>query len=55
MLDHLGEGRWGEVVLDSIEDVLLAGQVRTQDIGGSDSTDAMGSAICEAIRRRAGR
>ncbi|MDW7673072.1 MAG: tartrate dehydrogenase [Bacillota bacterium] len=53
MLDHLGEEQWGQRILDAVEDVLLAGKVRTRDIGGSSSTSDMGDAIVEKLRENA--
>ena len=50
MLDHLGEQAAADSVGTAIGEVLAAGQVRTRDLGGSDSTDAVGSAIAEQIR-----
>lgn len=54
MLDHLGERELGKLVLDSIEDVLIAGEVRTPDIGGKATTREIGDAIREQLYRRGG-
>ncbi|MDH3427993.1 MAG: 3-isopropylmalate dehydrogenase [Gemmatimonadota bacterium] len=50
MLDHLGEHAAADSVGTAISEVLAAGQVRTRDLGGTDSTDAVGGAIAEQIR-----
>ncbi|MGE5704559.1 MAG: tartrate dehydrogenase [Clostridia bacterium] len=49
MMDHLGYRDLGKLVLDSIEDVLVEGSVRTPDIGGSASTQEMGAAIQQKL------
>ncbi|KKM11397.1 tartrate dehydrogenase [Clostridiales bacterium PH28_bin88] len=49
MLDHLGEPELAKLVLDSIENVLVAGEVRTPDLGGKATTAEMGDAICRAV------
>ncbi len=45
MLDHLDYRELGKLVLDSIEEVLVEGHVRTPDIGGAATTEQMGQAI----------
>lgn len=45
MLDHLGETDAAEGVGKAISSVLTAGEVRTRDIGGSSTTEEVGSAI----------
>ncbi len=49
MLDHLGEKVWGEKILKAIEGVLVEGKVRTPDIGGQSTTQAMGDAIADKL------
>ena len=53
MLDHLGHRDLGRLVLDSIEDVLLKGEVRTPDIGGTATTREMGEAIARQLESNA--
>lgn len=53
MLEFLGEKKWGQEVLAAIEDVLVEGQVRTRDIGGSSTTTEMGEAIRQKLQQRA--
>jgi len=48
MLEHLGEKAAAEAIMEAIEKVLDSGP-RTADIGGSASTQAVGTAIAEAI------
>lgn len=54
MLDHLGHRELGKLVLDSIEDVLVDGTVRTPDIGGTATTQQLGGAIRDQLYRRGG-
>jgi len=49
MLDHLGEEKWGQQVLNAVEDVLVEGKVRTRDIGGTSATSDLGDAIAEKL------
>ncbi|UFJ42372.1 tartrate dehydrogenase [Brevibacillus humidisoli] len=49
MLDHLGHRELGRYLLDSIEAVLLQGQVRTPDIGGTATTQEMGEAVVRQL------
>lgn len=51
MLDHLGYRELGSLVLESIEEVLAEGKVRTPDIGGKASTQEMGRAILEKLEK----
>ncbi|HYF94497.1 MAG TPA: tartrate dehydrogenase [Symbiobacteriaceae bacterium] len=50
MLDHLGRTDLGAVLLNAVEDVLEAGQVRTPDLGGSSTTRQVGDAVIERLR-----
>ncbi|MGI6142394.1 MAG: tartrate dehydrogenase [bacterium] len=52
LLEHLGEVRWSKEILAAIEDVLVEGRVRTQDIGGNSTTREMGDAIRQRLRKR---
>ena len=45
MLDFFGHEDWGKKVLDAIVDVLVDGNVKTPDLGGSASTSQVGDAI----------
>ena len=49
MLRHIGEGTAAERILDALGRVLVAGQVRTRDLGGSASTSEFADAVCRAI------
>lgn len=49
MLSHLGRPDLADKIVLAIEHVLLDGEVRTKDIGGSASTTEMGDAIIEKI------
>lgn len=50
LLEHVGEKTWAVRVVDAISQVLAAGQVRTADLGGTNTTAEMGDAIVEALR-----
>jgi tartrate dehydrogenase/decarboxylase/D-malate dehydrogenase len=49
MLDHLGEDKNAQILMNAIEAVLRKGEVKTKDIGGKNSTDEMGDAIVDEI------
>lgn len=49
MLEHLGEGEGAERVMSAIERVLASGEVRTPDLGGDSTTEAMGQAVIAAL------
>ncbi|CAG9623323.1 tartrate dehydrogenase [Sutcliffiella rhizosphaerae] len=53
MMDHLDLPELGKLVLDSIEDVLVEGIVRTPDLGGSCTTKEMGDAIVAQMKKSA--
>ena len=50
MLRHLGEGATAARVRRALDRVLLSGQVRTRDLGGSASTTEFAGAIIEALK-----
>lgn len=50
MLDHVGEAAAADAVGGAIGEVLTAREVRTPDLGGTNSTDEVGEAIAAAIR-----
>ena len=49
MLRYIGEGAAAGRVMAGLEHVLVAGSVRTRDLGGSASTSAFADAVCQAI------
>jgi tartrate dehydrogenase/decarboxylase / D-malate dehydrogenase len=49
MLDHLGEPRAARALLEAVERVAAAGEVRTPDIGGSATTRAVSDAVIAAL------
>jgi tartrate dehydrogenase/decarboxylase / D-malate dehydrogenase len=49
MLEHLGELDAGAAVVEAIERVLADGAIRTPDMGGTASTQALGRAIIDAL------
>ncbi|MDQ2701039.1 MAG: tartrate dehydrogenase [Actinomycetota bacterium] len=51
MLNHLGETEAEAAVMDAVEAVLTAGEVRTPDMGGDASTSEFGAAIAERLSR----
>lgn len=50
MLEHLGEARLAEAVMQAVEDVLEEGKVVTPDLGGRATTEEMGDLICERLQ-----
>ncbi len=53
LLDFLGEREAASLLMQAIEGVLAAGQVRTPDLGGTATTRQMGEAIRAHLRRGA--
>jgi tartrate dehydrogenase/decarboxylase/D-malate dehydrogenase len=49
MLDHLGESEAARAVDAAVEKVLAQGDVATPDLGGTATTDELGTAIAEAL------
>jgi tartrate dehydrogenase/decarboxylase/D-malate dehydrogenase len=52
LLEHIGRGELASLLVDSIEDVLREGKVRTRDLGGRASTREMADAILERFKTR---
>jgi isocitrate/isopropylmalate dehydrogenase len=53
MLDNLGETEAADHIEAAIANTLGTGEVRTRDMGGSNSTIEMGSAVVAAMRATA--
>jgi tartrate dehydrogenase/decarboxylase/D-malate dehydrogenase len=53
LLDFLGEQEAATALMQAIEAVLVAGQVRTPDLGGTASTSQVGDAIRAHLRQQA--
>lgn len=51
MLDHLGQGRWGERVRSAIAQTVLDPNTRTRDLGGTAGTKAVGAVVVDALSR----
>jgi isocitrate dehydrogenase (NAD+) len=49
MLDHLGETTAAQSIRRALEGVLATGAVRTHDLGGTATTAAFTTAVCEAL------
>ena len=49
LLDHIGEGEAAQQVQDAIKAVIAAGEIRTKDMGGSNSTSEVGDAVVQAF------
>jgi tartrate dehydrogenase/decarboxylase/D-malate dehydrogenase len=49
MLDHLGETAAAAGIGAAVGSVLTAGEVRTRDLGGTNTTDEVGQAIADRI------
>ncbi|MDN4074396.1 tartrate dehydrogenase [Fictibacillus terranigra] len=52
MMQHLGFPDMADLIVESIEEVLLEGKVSTRDLGGKHTTFEMGSAIREQMTSR---
>src|SRR5438067_2477866 len=55
MLDYLGEHEAAALLMRAIEEVLVAVQVRTPDLGGTATTRQLGEAIREQVQSMAAR
>lgn len=51
MLDHLGRTDLSTAIVDAIEQVLQEGKILTRDLGGSATTQEVGSAIAEKLKQ----
>lgn len=51
MLEHLGRKDLSAKIIQAIEEVLLEGNVKTPDIGGSATTEQMGTAIIDKLTK----
>ena len=51
-VDHSGEGEAAQQVQDAIKAVIAAGEIRTKDMGGSNSTSEVGDAVVKAFLAR---
>jgi isocitrate dehydrogenase (NAD+) len=49
LLRHLGEGARAEAVERAVDRVLAEGEVRTRDLGGTSTTDAVAAAVAKAL------
>jgi tartrate dehydrogenase/decarboxylase/D-malate dehydrogenase len=50
MLENLGKARAARILMEAMEAVLAAGEVRTRDLGGSASTDEVAEAVIAGLR-----
>ena len=51
MLDHLGRPDLSTAIVDAIEQVLQEGRVLTPDLGGTSTTQELGTAIAEKVQQ----
>jgi len=51
LLENLGEEQAAANIETAVKIVLAAGQIRTQDMGGTSSTFEVGDAVAEAVRK----
>jgi tartrate dehydrogenase/decarboxylase/D-malate dehydrogenase len=49
LLDHIGEAEASDAVGDAVGAILSEGEVRTRDLGGTNTTDEVGMAIADRI------
>lgn len=50
MMDHFGQNKWGEAIIQAIDDVLLEGKHIPQDLGGSATTYEAGEAVRKKLK-----
>jgi isocitrate dehydrogenase (NAD+) len=50
MLEHIGEREQAARIRSSLDQVLVAGEVRTRDLGGTASTTEFTDAICREVQ-----
>jgi tartrate dehydrogenase/decarboxylase/D-malate dehydrogenase len=50
MLEHFGETKAAEAIMEAIQDVLEEGKVMTPDLGGEATTEEVGDYICEKLK-----
>lgn len=50
LLDHLGEERAAELVMEALEDVISEGKVRTRDLGGEAGTNEFGEVVADRVK-----
>lgn len=51
MLEHLGRSDLSTAIVDAIEQVLQEGKILTPDLGGSSTTEDVGSAIADKVQQ----
>ena len=49
MLRHMGLQKWGDLVENSVREVLTEGTCLTRDVGGTASTDEFTDAVVEKL------
>jgi tartrate dehydrogenase/decarboxylase / D-malate dehydrogenase len=52
MLDYFGYHRWGERILEVIEELMMEKTVLTPDMGGTSSTHQVGRALLEKLKNK---
>jgi tartrate dehydrogenase len=55
LLEHLGEQAAGEAIAGAVKAVLAAGEVRTRDMGGTNTTDEVGQAVAALVAAPGGK
>ncbi len=50
LLDHLGEERASDLVLEALQDVIADGDTLTKDLGGDAGTEEFGATVAERVR-----
>ena len=53
LLEHVGEQEAADHIQRAVAETLGAGETRTKDMGGTNSTDEMGKAVEQAMRKSA--
>lgn len=51
MMDFFGEEKWGQLILDTIRDILTKKELLTPDLGGQASTSELGTHFAELLKK----
>lgn len=52
MLEHLGEAKLADLIMEALQDVLEERKVVTPDLGGTVTTEEFGDAVCETLKAK---
>jgi tartrate dehydrogenase/decarboxylase / D-malate dehydrogenase len=49
LVEHIGEQPAGDAIGDAVKALLVAGEVKTRDMGGTNTTDEVGQAVAALV------